>query len=137
MILRIITPPFHFGVDYSRRNIALFVGRCGSNNKINGFCIAAEILKQNSATPQTATPPPGEGSICQTPNIFQAVGAALSPMLSSVILWPKHVNNFRYNPPCRSNRLGERADTSTAEGATPVTAQAQEPTGTGKSGERC
>ena len=46
---------------------------------------------------------------------------------------------FRYSSPCRLDQLGERAawqQRRTAEGATPVTAQAKEPLGTGKSGER-
>lgn len=48
---------------------------------------------------------------------------------------PRPFPNFRHNPPAVQTDWESVPIQGTAEGATPVTAQAHEPIGTGKSGE--
>ena len=60
-----------------------------------------------------------------------------NPLKLTYFCTPFLSTDFRYNPPAVQTDWESVPIQGTAEGAIPVTAQAHEPTGTGKSGECC
>lgn len=102
---------------------------------------AFEIHKQAICDPSDkssthANPPSPRGQYARRPISFSRL-VLRHPPVAADLRFTKQINNFRYNPLAVQAGWERVQMQGTAEGAIPEIAQAHEPTGTGKSGERC